>query len=237
MADINSGKVKLRSKYIFLAEKFGLGSAIILTILLAVLFFNLVLFYLRESDNLGYLSFGSRGLFAFLESFPYLLIVGLILLVLLAGFIMKKSGMNYKKPFGYLALALTIFIVLAGMVLAYTNIAQRIERESRGSHTVGRFFKPFFGQGSGERQLGIAGRIVEIAGLNIVIQTPRDTQLIDLSLDTKDSPDDLEVGMFIMAVGVRTPEIFKAERIRVVDLSEMPMVQRGVHERFGDVRH
>ena len=234
MADINSGKVKLRSKYIFLAEKFGLGSVIILTILLAVLFFNLVLFYLRESDNIGYLSFGSRGLFAFLESFPYLLVVSLILLVLLAGFIMKKSEINYKKPFGYLALALTAFIIVAGTVLTFTNIAQRIEREARSPRAAGRFFKPFFDFGA--RHLGVAGRIVEIAGSNIIIQTPHDIQLVDLSSATKDSPGNLEVGMFIMAVGERTPEIFKAERIRVVDLGEMPMIRRGIHERFGDIR-
>ena len=66
MSEINSGRVKLRSKYIFLAEKLGIGSAFALSALLGVLFFTLVLYYLRASDNLRYLSFGSRGLFAFL---------------------------------------------------------------------------------------------------------------------------------------------------------------------------
>ena len=38
MSEIKSGRVKLRSKYIFLAEKLGVGSVLVFTILLAVLF-------------------------------------------------------------------------------------------------------------------------------------------------------------------------------------------------------
>ena len=84
MAEIKSGKVKLRSRYVFLAEKLGIGSAFIFSVFLAVLFFTLVLFYLQASDNLGYLSFGSRGMFAFLETFPYLLVATLIICVFIA---------------------------------------------------------------------------------------------------------------------------------------------------------
>lgn len=236
MADITSGRVKLRSKYIYLAEKLGLGSAFIFTAILAVLFVSLILFYLKSSDNLFYLSFGSRGIFAFLESFPYLLVAGLIGLVLVAGFIMKKSDVSYKKPFGYLALVLTAFIVLFGVMLAFTNIAERIERGVHGPYPANRFFKPFFGPGQGEGNRGIVGRIVEIDGQVIKIQTPRRIQPVDLSGAVKDSLDNLEVGLFVMVLGERTPDIFKAERIRVVSPDEMPMIQRGVHEKFGEMK-
>ena len=94
MESIKGGNVKLRSRYLFLAEKLGLGSALVLTILLAVLFFSLVLFYLQATDNLWYLSFGSRGIYAFLESFPYFLVVALVILILLSDWILKKSGVS-----------------------------------------------------------------------------------------------------------------------------------------------
>ena len=240
MSDIKSGKIKLRSKYIFLAEKLGVGSAVILTILLATLFFNLILFYLRESDNLGYLSFGSRGFFAFLESFPYLLVVGFIILIFVAGFIMKKSGVIYKKPFGYLALALTVFVVVTGTVLTFTNIAERIEHQSRGLHPAGRFIKPFFGPGPGGRNRGIVGRIVEIKGQQITIQTSRDMQIVDLSA-AKDIPGDLnilDVGLFIMAVGERKSGFFRVDRIRIIrDPGEMSLFRQDVRSRFGEVKN
>ena len=42
MSKIKSGKIKLRSRYVFAAQKLGLGGALVLTILLAILFFSLV---------------------------------------------------------------------------------------------------------------------------------------------------------------------------------------------------
>ena len=130
MNKISSGKLQLRSKYIFLAEKLGIGSAFTLTILLAVLCFNLALFYLRASDNMAYLSFGSQGFLTFLESFPYLLVVALIILVFCAGWLIKKSDLSYKKPFGYFAVGLICFVVIGGIILTYTTVAGKIGQEN-----------------------------------------------------------------------------------------------------------
>jgi len=52
MDKIKTGRVKLRSRYVFLAEKLGLGSALALSFMLAALFFSLFLSYLKASDNL-----------------------------------------------------------------------------------------------------------------------------------------------------------------------------------------
>jgi hypothetical protein len=236
MADIKSGRVKLRSKYVYLAEKLGLGSVFIFTAILAILFFNLLLFYLKSSDNLFYLSFGSRGIFAFLESFPYLLIISLICLVFGAGFIMKKSDVTYKKPFGYLALALVVFIMVAGAVLAFTNIAERIERGMRGPHPGGMFFKPFFGPGPGDGNRGMVGRVVNIEGQIITIQTPRNIQLINLSTLKEDVAEKIGIGAFVMVIGEKIPGMFNAEKIRIVHPDEMPIILENIHEQFGEMK-
>jgi preprotein translocase subunit SecG len=98
MDKIKTGQVKLKSKYVFLAEKLGLGTAFTLSTVLSILLFNLTLFYMKETDNLQYLSFGKRGILAFLESFPYMLVVSFIILILLAGYLISKSEAGYKKP-------------------------------------------------------------------------------------------------------------------------------------------
>ncbi|MFA6547869.1 MAG: hypothetical protein WCT11_02910 [Candidatus Magasanikbacteria bacterium] len=233
MAEIKSGRVQLRSKYIFLAEKLGLRSALVLTVLLAVLFFNLVLFYLKASDNLAYLSFGNSGVFAFLESFPYLLVVSLIVLGLLAGFIIKKIDFNYKKPFGYLAVGLVGFIIVGGIILAYTNVAENIEKDTFESRPGGFLFKPFLAHGLEARNRGIVGRIVEFGDGYITIQTPQALEKIILTDNSVLPPQPISPGMFVMAIGVRNGKDFTVSKLQIINPEEMPMIQRGVHRRFG----
>ena len=234
MNKITSGKVHLRSKYIFLAEKLGLGSAFILTVLLAILFFNLALFYLRASDNLSYLSFGSQGFLAFLESFPYLLVVFIILLVFFAGWLIKKSGISYKKPFVYLAIALVGVVVVGGIILAYTNLAENIEKQTFESpQSTGFFFKPFLMYALEAHQRGIAGRVIEIGSDHISIQTPRAVEKIILNSDTELPAQTMTEGIFVMAIGSRDDGDFTASKLRIINEQEMQMIRRGVHRRFG----
>jgi len=231
MAQINSGRVKLRSRYIFLAEKFGLGSALALSVLLAVLFFDLVFFYLKSSDNLGYLSFGSYGWLAFLESFPYGLVALLLILMFAAGFIIKTSDWAYKQSFGHLAMALVGSVVLAGTVLAFTNVAEQIERAAYGPMGPGRMFRPLLERGINNRQRGLAGKVVVIGRDFVVVQTPQALITIDTS-DLTRVPDGLATGTFVMSVGDRFENTFKAKGIRIMPDEEAPMIRRGVGRRF-----
>ncbi len=233
MSEIKGGRIKLRSKYIFLAEKLGLRSALALTVMIAVLFFSLGLFYLKATDNLWYLSFGSRGLFAFLESFPYLLVAIFVLAIFAAGLIVKRSGMAYHWPFGYVALIMLGVVIVAGIVLAYTNIFERIEREAFGGcHPSGRFFRPFLRPGIEERGRGIAGRIVEVGTGFLNIQTPFGIKKIDVTY-LEEAPALTPVtGTFVMMVGERQDDLFVARALRVMNEGEMPMIGREIRRRF-----
>jgi hypothetical protein len=233
MAEIKSGKVKLRSKYVFLAEKLGVGSALALSIILAVLFFNLALFYLRASDNLVYLSFGSRGLLAFLDSFPYGLIIIFVISLFVAGFILKKTDTAYKKPFGFLAIFLIIAVTLLGAMLTFTRLAERIEQGMFDPHSPGRFFRPFMERGLNERRGGIVGRVIEVGGGYFIIQTPHGLDRVDISFLEKDLTEEVKVGSWIMAVGDKDQGIFSARLIKVIDERGIPMIERGVRRHFG----
>lgn len=235
MSEIKSGRIKLRSRYIFLAEKLGLGSAFILSALLGVLFVNLALFYLKESGNLAYLSFGQRGVFAFLESFPYLLVVAVIFLLFLAGYIFKKSGFFYKNPFGVSAILIISLIVIVGAFLSFTGIGEGIEKRSFGHDPAANMlFRPIFERGLDERERSAAGRVSEIGEGYITVQTPRNTQKI---LTQKLQPDkiaSIAVGDLVMAVGQKTDEGFVADDLRETNPEEMRMIKRGIDRRFGE---
>lgn len=224
MGKIKSGQVKLRSKYVFLAEKLGLGTAFALSVLLSILFFNLILFYLKETDNLKYLSFGKFGIFAFLESFPYLLIIVFIILIVLSGYLLTRSDVSYKKPFGYLAVSMAVIIMILGAVLTYTNLGQVLEREARaGNESMKVLFRPLID----ERNNGVAGVVFEKGDNYLILQTPQGLKRIE----TQDVSN-IEKDQFIIAVGKGDKSSFKATKIKVVNKEEMPSVRRGIDFKF-----
>ena len=101
-------KSKIKSKYFVLTEKIGLGGGLIFSILLSIFFLNLFLFYIKSIDNLEYLSFGKNGILAFLESFPYHWLLIFIIALFIAGYLITKYDISYKKPFIYIAIALIL---------------------------------------------------------------------------------------------------------------------------------
>jgi len=232
MTEIKSGRVKLRSKFVFLAEKLGIGSAFVLSALFAVLFLALTFFYLKSSDNLRYLSFGSRGFFAFLESFPYFLVVVFIVLIILTGLILKKSGFAYQKPFGRLALVLAGFIIVFGGLLTWAGIGERIERHSLERRPIGNFFRPFLQQGFGERNNGFAGRVIKVEEENILLQAPWGEVKVNLSKLEKLLVEEIKVDDFVLMVGEKNGDSFEAHFLRVITGKEPPLMRHGIEQRF-----
>ena len=229
MGKIKSGQVKLKSKYAFLAEKLGLGTAFTLSVLLSILFFNLILFYLKETDNLKYLSFGKFGIFAFLESFPYLLVAVFIVLIILSGYLLTRSDVSYKKPFGYLAIGMVAIIMIIGGVLTYTSLGQSFEREARrGNESVKMFFSPLID----DRINGVAGVVFENGEDYLIIQTPQGLKRVETG--EVESIPTIEKDQFIIAVGKGDKSSFKAIKIRVVNKDDMPSVGRGIDFKFGN---
>ena len=229
MGKIKTGQVKLKSKYVFLAEKLGLGTAFALSILLSVLFFNLILFYLKETDNLKYLSFGKFGVFAFLESFPYLLVIAFIVLIVLSGYLLARSDVSYKKPFGYLAIGMVVLIMIFGGILTYTNLGQNFEREARrGNESVKIFFRPL----TDARNNGIAGIVYEKGEDYLIVQTPQGLRRVETK-DIKDMPD-IKKDQFIIAVGEGGEFNFIASKIKVMNKEDMPSIGRGIDFKFGE---
>lgn len=207
MKEIKTGRVKLRSKYIFLAEKLGLGSGLILTVLLAILFFNLILFYLKETDSLIYLTFGTGGLLPFLESFPYLLVVLFIGIIFLAGFLIKKTDFSYKKSFGELAVYFICFVILAVAVLVVFNLDNNFKKHQ------GEFIHPFF-ESRFPLKNGMAGTIVQKNENILILNTSEGLKSVNSKYV---SNIDLKEGDFIVAIGKDEQGEFFAKDIRIIN--------------------
>ncbi len=230
MKDIHSGKVKLRSKYVFWAEKLGLGSAVVLTMLLCALAFHILLFYLQATDNLIYLSFGKVGVLAFLESFPYLLVIGFIFLVFLAALLIKKSNISYKRPFVYSIIALLGCVIVGGWALTYTGVAERLEDEGCNKAQGKSFLRVFFADCAQSRRYGVAGRIFAFEPQAVILQTPHGLRRVMVLSDP--SLKLLARGQFVVVVGQMRDEVFWSEQIQIIDERRIPSIRRGVNHRF-----
>jgi len=227
MGKIKTGQVKIRSKYVFIAEKLGLGTAFAFSVLLSILLFNLILFYLKETDNLKYLSFGKFGLFAFLESFPYLLVVTFIILIVLSGYLITRSDVSYKKPFGYLAVGLAAFIMIFGGILTYTNLGRAFEMGAReGMGPARMLLHPMMDM----RDNGVSGVVFEQGDNYLILQTPQGLRNIDL-MGLDDVPKIVK-GNFIIAVGNKDGFDFKVEKIKIINREDVPAVGRGIEFKF-----
>lgn len=236
MGEIKSGRIKLRSKYIFLAEKLGLGSAFVLSVVLSILFFSLFLFYMKTADNLEYLSFGKYGFLAFLESFPYLLVVSFILFLFLAGYLITKSDVSYRKPFKYFAIALLFFIIISGTSFAFAGVVEKIEKEAYSSPYAGIFLKPFFKKGMKMRGRGISGVISEIGDNYLIVETPCGLQKISLEKTIVGTLQQFKKGDSIVAIGERREKDFLAIKIRVISEDEIPMIKRGINRHLKQLK-
>lgn len=224
MADIQSGRVKLRSRFVFAAEKLGLGSAVVLSVFVAVLVCTLALFYLTASDALAYLNFGHSGWAAFFDSFPYTLVMVLIGVILLAGYLLKKTDLVYKYSYAYVALGLLLVVVIGGAALAATNVAETLESQ--------RFIRPLIIRTLETRDHGVVGRVMQVAPMTMLVQTPQGDLIIHLEYAFKPLPT-LEPGLFIMAIGKLQPPEFWAERVRVISPDEARLLRRQIIERHG----
>jgi len=231
MSRIREGKLRLRSRYIFLAEKLGLDSAFALSMILSILFANLFFFYLKATDNLEYLSFGSDGIYAFLESFPYLLVAAFAIFILAAGYLLAKADFSYKKPFKYFAVSLTAFIFVSSGVLAFTDIPEKLEEKAFSDEPIGAVLNPFLKKGIESRNSGVTGEISEINEGYIILNTSHGIQKVSLENVSFDVAEQLEDHNFVIAVGERKGDVFIVKRIRViVDEGRMPMIKRRIYK-------
>ncbi len=81
MGAINSKKIKMRSHFVFVAEKLGLESAMALAIILGAILISLLLYFIKKTGLLKFLTFGYPGMKIFLATLPYDYIILFILMV------------------------------------------------------------------------------------------------------------------------------------------------------------
>lgn len=108
---IQSGTLSMRSSVSIWAEKLGIGSGLILLLLVLIFLMGSILYWNSINSELLYPGYGGFGIRSYLESFPYLLVILFVFFFILGSFLLRKYDFSYKQPF------MLILSVVLGAVL------------------------------------------------------------------------------------------------------------------------
>lgn len=226
MSEINTKGVKIRSKYVFLAEKLGFGSGLVLSVFLSILLINSILFYVASMGYFEYLRFGRYGILAFLEALPYMWILGFIAFFVLAIFIFRKYDISYKKPFIYMMVALFVLIVMTGSLLAASSTNKKIDRVIMMSRVNKAIFDGFYGSGLRGQKFGVVGVVLDDKEGILAVQTQQGVKLVRIGKDARLGSEVFKTGDVIVGAGRSANGEFEAVRIKRIDKSKLPLIRQ-----------
>jgi hypothetical protein len=111
MKQIMDGKVKMTSPFFILMRKIGIRTTIIFSLLVSGLCLSVMLYILKKTSLLGYLSFGIPGIKVFLLSFPYDYLGLFLITILTTVFIYNKIDIPCERRYCFRTMTLGTFFV------------------------------------------------------------------------------------------------------------------------------
>lgn len=208
MAKIDKGQIKMKSGLNILAEKLGLSSGLVLAGLLLTLILSWLIYWTRANQDLLFITGPYRGVKIFLQTFPYLWLIGFISLFIFLSWLLKKYDFSYKKPL-IMILAFIIGLFTAGAYLfqSYPVLANYLRRQ------LPLIYSPK------STELGfVIGEIMEKSETEMVLNT-QDNQRYTVEYDaqTHFPKNKVEIGDTVRAVGQINKQQLKA--IAIMNLS------------------
>jgi hypothetical protein len=130
---IKSGQINMRSKAYFLVKLGFLSILTILITLVSVFLLSFVLFSSSLDGSLFLVRFGGTGLYNFILTLPwYLLLLDIFLLILL-DMLLKSFSFGYKSPVVFLFGGTFLFITIISTLINFTPLHQKIMNSVEGN--------------------------------------------------------------------------------------------------------
>lgn len=217
---ITKEQLKPRSKLSIVAEQLGYAALFGLFFLALVLSINWLGFWLRITGNVAFLGQGILGLKAFFGGFPFGLIVLIIVAFGLTILVLRHYDISYKQPLLLLSVGLLVLAVIAGSGLARSGLNEKIaEGVEMGQLAPLRPLYQGKADFSQVSQRGLVGRIKAIELDRIIVITPRGEVEAIISPSTRiNDRAELKPGARVHVLGKRVNDSqFEAEVILVTD--------------------
>ncbi len=134
VSQIKKDEIKMKSRWLFVAQKIGLKSGLALTFILLIFLLNAFFYYIKSNNLLMWLHFGPATWQKLLHSLPYDLILIILAFSLFLNYLYKKFDFSYQRSLSLIVVTFFIIIVLGAIILFSTNfnvfLSHRLERYS-----------------------------------------------------------------------------------------------------------
>ncbi len=144
-----SGRLKMRPKWHFVLRATLWLAGIGIAAAALLYFFSLFVFIARETGIWMAPVFGSRGIFIFLTSLPWILILLVLIFVAVLEILVRRYAFAYRLPLLYLALTILLAVFAGGVLLAQTPLHEMLSHCPPGDRLHGDSFSLRGGQPCG----------------------------------------------------------------------------------------
>lgn len=222
LSQIKEGKVNMRSKSQFLLKSILFFIALLFVALVLIYLVSFVFYFVRQS-GLSYLpSFGLRGLGVFLSSFPWLLVLlGLVLLIALE-ILSHHYSFAYKTPTLYFVLITILIIIAAGFLVDQTGLHPRLQKMTHDKKLHG--FESFYrSRKNSEAKKPEIGRITSMNKNGFTLEDLNGNE-INIRIDDKTHilSNDLEKEDMVVVMGQEKEGSIQAFGVREVRAEDFP---------------
>lgn len=126
---IENGTLSMRSTASVWAEKLGVGSGLILLMLILIFLTGSILYWGSINNELLYPKYGGFGIRSYLVSFPYLLVILFVLIFILGSFLLRKYDFSYKQPFIFILSVVLGTVLLLGWATLFAPGGKQFYRQ------------------------------------------------------------------------------------------------------------
>ncbi|OGK64537.1 hypothetical protein A2209_02460 [Candidatus Roizmanbacteria bacterium RIFOXYA1_FULL_41_12] len=229
MTKINKNQVAMKSRLNILAEALGLGSGVALSALILVFVLSWLIYWFRANQDLLTIPGPYRGIKLFLQTLPYLWVIGFISLFVFFSWLLKKYDFSYKRPLiVILAFVIGFFATGAYLFQSHPILANYLR------HRLPLTYTPQ------ETELGyVVGEIIDQKDSQLILNTDNNKQyIVNYDQDTRLPGRNFAVGDTVRVIGIINKQTIKAGA--VMNLSKQKQLYRitplapGRGNRFGN---
>lgn len=214
--------VKITKRWVFWAKKLGLGSGLVLTVVVLIFILNLILYWFQSRGLITYFNFGLPALTFILKKLPFAYFTVAIVLLLIINFIINKTNLIYKKYYHLLLIIIWLVIIGGGFFLFYTDINNYFEQQVALSEKKIFILSEIY-QGNvpclPQDKNGVVGKVININNDTLTLQTLNNQKTIKV-VGQSNLFTSIKKGQLIVAIGIGGETFFVANKIQVVT-SEM----------------
>jgi hypothetical protein len=225
---IETGHVKMRSKWQYNAKSTFIIFGMVLIALLVLFLVSFIVFVLRQTGLWFVPGFGFSGFGIFFMSLPWVLILLAAIFMLLLEILVKRYSFAYVRPFLYSALAVIFLGIVGGILIGQTPLQERFFDEAENGQLpfAGTLYK-YYGQQSSNITLGIITKI-NSNGYQIALYGDGDDSFAVIVGPKAQTlpPYSLKVGDVVVILGPRKGNTIVAQGIQKP--SNLPLPRRRV---------